>query len=95
MTDVIRLRYPSTSRLDGYGTIEVHPPYPAQEHTAVWMHAHLDAHRDADGVIDTCALFRAAMRHDGVSWQPWTPTESTYRKLAVYVAHTAGQPWHL
>ena len=41
---------------------------------------------DADGAVDTNTLFRAAMRHDGVSWQPWTPQESNYRKLAVYVA---------
>ena len=95
MTAVIRLRYPSTTQHTGFGTIEVHPPYPSQEHTAAWMHAHLDAYRDADGVVDTNTLFRAAMRHDGVSWQPWTPQESTYRKLAVYVAHAAGQPWHL
>jgi hypothetical protein len=95
MTAVIRLRYPSPTQQAGFGTIEVHPPYPAQEHTASWMRVHLDAHRDAEGVVDTNALFRAAMRHDGVSWQPWTPQESAYRKLAVYVAHAAGQPWHL
>ena len=59
------------------------------------MHAQLDAHRDAHGVIDTRSLFRAAMRHDGVSWQPMTTSERTYLKLAVYVAHAAGQPWHL
>lgn len=95
MTDVISLRYPSTARVDGYGTIEVHPPYPAQEQTAAWMHAHLDAHRDAHGVIDTRGLFRAAMRHDGVSWRPMTTSERHYQKLAVYVAYAAGQPWHL
>lgn len=48
MTEVIRLRYPSTTRVDGYGTIEVHSPYAAQEHTAAWMQAQLDAYRDAD-----------------------------------------------
>src|SRR5919204_1279905 len=66
MTDAISLRYPNTTRVDGYGTSEVHPPYPAQERTAAWMHAHLDAHRDVHGVIDTRSLFRAAMQH-GVS----------------------------
>ena len=95
MSEVISLRYPSTARVDGYGTIEVHPPYPAQEQTAAWMHAQLDAHRDVHGVIDTRGLFRAAMQHDGVSWQPMTASERTYQKLAVYVAHAAGQPWRL
>jgi hypothetical protein len=46
-------------------------------------------------VIDTRSLFRAAMQHDGVSWQPMTASERTYQKLAVYVAHAAGQPWRL
>lgn len=95
MADVISLRYPSALRVDGYATIEVHPPYPAQERTAAWMQAQLAAHRDTDGVIDARGLCRAAMRHDGVRWQPLTTSERDYQKLAVYVAHAAGQPWHL
>ena len=92
MSDVIRLRYPSTARVDGYGTIEVHPPYPAQEQTAAWMHAQLDAHRDAHGVIDTGSLFRAAMQHDGVSWQPMTSSERTYQKPALWYNSSAPPP---
>lgn len=95
MTDTISLRYPSAVRVDGYGTIDVHAPYPAQEGTAAWMHTQLHVHREAQGSMDTRALGRAAMRHDGVSWQPMTTSERTYHKLAVYVAHAAGQPWHL
>lgn len=95
MATVISLRYPSAARLDGFGPMEVHPPYPSQEQTAAWMHAPLDAQRDAGGVIDTRGLVRAAMRHDGVSGQPMTTSERNDQKRAVYVAHAAGQPWHL
>ena len=37
-------------------------------------------------------MIRGREQHDGVSWQPMTSSERTYQKLAVYVAHAAGQP---
>ena len=61
MPDVISLRYPSTARVDAYGTSEVHPPYPAQAHTAAWMHAQLGPAAMVDPAADRLVRDDAAV----------------------------------
>ena len=76
MSDVISLRYPSTARVDGYGTIEVHPPYPAQEHTAMWMHSSSYASRQ-DATARSAGSDGDAGPRRGWTQQPIVSYETT------------------